>query len=220
MCALTVATFSLSRDTLPSVTKGRLPIRPVELGQIAADAFFQLRHALLELVVGEVLIPIVDRLELAAVDRHDRFREQIKPAAQHDEFATDVTDRLTVVPAEVGNGLEVRRQAPGQPHQLNVALGLAFQTPTGLQPVEIPVDVDLQQHRRVVRGTPSVRRRHTLEAKAGQIQFVDEDVDHTHRVVRDDKVVKTLGQQRHLGSVLAFDESLHAAAPNKPDASV
>jgi hypothetical protein len=73
---------------------------------------------------------------------------------------------------------------------------------------------------RVVGGTPGVRRHHTLEAKARQIQFVDEDVDHTHRVVLDDKVVKTLGQQRNLGSALPLEESLHAAAPKKPDASV
>ncbi len=146
---------------------------------------------------------VVDHLELAAVDSHDRFGEQIEPAAQHDEFATDVTDRLAVVLAKVGDGLEVRRQAPGQPHQLNIALGLAFQAPTRLQAVEIPVDVDLQQHRRVVRGTPGIRGCHALEAKARQIQFVDEDIDHTHRVVLDDKVVKTLGQQRNLGSVLA-----------------
>jgi hypothetical protein len=72
----------------------------------------------------------------------------------------------------------------------------------------------------VVRGTSSVRRRHALEAKTRQLQFVDEDIDHPHRVVLDDIVVKTLGQQRNLGSVLAFDESLHAAALNKPDASV
>src|SRR5207245_203417 len=121
--------------------QGRLPVRAVELSQVAADAFLQLRHALLELVVGEVLVPIVDRLELAAVDGYDRFREQIEPPAQHDEFATDAADRLTVVPAEVGDGLEVRGQAPGQPHQLNVTLRLAFQAPTGLQAVEIPVDV-------------------------------------------------------------------------------
>ena len=59
-----------------------------------------------------------------------------------------------------------------------------------------------------------------LEAKARQIQFVDEHVDHAHRVVLDHKVVKTLGQQRNLGSALPFDESLHAAAPEKADASV
>src|SRR5450631_2114963 len=178
MCALTVATFSLSRETLPSVTRVGCRFRPVELGQITAYAFLQLRHALLELVVGEVLVPIVDRFELAAIDGNDRVREQIEPAAQHNEFATDVTDRLTVVLAEVSDGLEVRRQAPGQPHQLNVALGLAFQAPTRLQTIEIPVDVDLQQHRRVVRWTPGVRRRHTVETKTGQIQFVDEDINH------------------------------------------
>src|SRR6202011_5207626 len=108
--------------------------------------------------------------------------------------------------------------APGQPHQLNVALGLPFKAPTGLQAVEIPINVDLQQYPRVVRRTPSVRRRHALEAKTREIQSVDEDIDHPNRVVLDDKVVKTLGQQRNLGPALAFDESLHAAALNKPDA--
>ena len=51
----------------------RLPVRAVELGQIACDALLQLLHALLELGVGEVLVAVVDRLELAAVDGNDRL---------------------------------------------------------------------------------------------------------------------------------------------------
>ena len=215
-----MAIFSLSRETRSSVTKVGSPIRTVKLSQVAADAFLQLRHALLEFVVGEVLIPIVDRLELAAVDRHDCLREQIEPAAQHDEFTTDIADRLAVVPAKVGDGLEVRRQAPGQPHQLNVALRLAFQAPTGLQAVQIPVHVNLQQQRRVVRGAPGLRRRYAVETKARQIQCVDEDIDYPHRVVLTDIVIEILRQQRRLTAVFAFDESLHPATSKKLDASV
>jgi hypothetical protein len=33
------------------------------------------------------------RLGLAAVVRYDRFREQLKPVAQHDEIATDPANR-------------------------------------------------------------------------------------------------------------------------------
>jgi hypothetical protein len=45
-----------------------------------------------------------------------------------------------------------------------------------------------------------------------EIQFLDERIDHTHRVVFADIVVKALWQQSDLLSVLAFDESLHVAA--------
>jgi hypothetical protein len=42
---------------------------------------------------------IID-LELGAIDGHDRLREQIEFAAQHDELAAHVVDRLTIVAAE------------------------------------------------------------------------------------------------------------------------
>jgi len=42
-----------------------------------------------------------------------------------------------------------------------------------------------------------------------QPQFIDEDIDDSHRIVLSDVVVQTLRQQRDLGSLFAFDESLH-----------
>ena len=39
--------------------------------------------------------------------------------------------------AEVGDSLEVRHQASGQPHQLNVALCLAFEAATGLDAIKV-----------------------------------------------------------------------------------
>jgi hypothetical protein len=79
----------------------------------------------------------------AAVHGHDTLRQQLELAADRHEVAEDVADARRVVVAEVGNRLEVRRQAPSQPHQLDVALAFALQPPAGLNPVEVAVDVDL-----------------------------------------------------------------------------
>jgi hypothetical protein len=77
----------------------------------------------LHLGLGEVPIPRVDGLELAAVDRNARFTEQFKAAAQHHELAADLADRFAVVLAEIGYGLEVRHQAAGQPNQFRCCAG-------------------------------------------------------------------------------------------------
>src|SRR5471032_2644871 len=68
--------------------------------------------------------------------------------------ARNPADGLAVVLAEVGYGFEVRHQASGQPNQFNVALALPLQTPARLHPIEVSVDVNLQQGRRVI-GWPS-----------------------------------------------------------------
>ena len=44
---------------------------------------------------------------------------------------------LAIVTTEIRNGFEVGRQAPGQPHQFDVALAFALQATTGLDAVEI-----------------------------------------------------------------------------------
>ena len=127
---------------------------------------------------------------------------------------------LAVVVAEVGNGLEVRCQSTGQPHQLDVALRLALQTPTGPDPVQVAINVDLEQHRRVVRRPPRHRRISASKAKLHQIEFFDKGVDRADRVVLDEVVVQTLGQQRDLRAVFTFDKSLHTAAQKKVSSSI
>ena len=78
-------------------------------------------------------------------------REQPHLATQLDELPAHSADRLAVVLPKVGDRLEVRHQSAGEPDQLDVALGLTLQPPARLDAVEVPVDVDLQQRRRVVR---------------------------------------------------------------------
>jgi hypothetical protein len=125
-----------------------LAIGTVELREITGNALVNLRQTALHLGLGEVPIPRVDGLELAAVDRNARFAKQFKTAAKHHELTADLADGLAIVLAEVGYGLEVWYQAADQPNQLDVALAFPFQTPARLHPIEVSVDVNLQQRRR------------------------------------------------------------------------
>src|SRR5450755_1980524 len=120
---------------------GRLgAIGCIERVEVALDALFDLLLALLHLARREVAIASVDRLELAAVDGDNGLGEQLELAAQLDEAAAYIADTDAVVASEVGNRLEVRRQASGQPHQFDVALGFALEPAARLDAVEIAVD--------------------------------------------------------------------------------
>ena len=54
-----------------------LPVGSVRLVQIAFDTLLDLRHAPLHLGAREVPVPVVDRLELGAINRHAGFGEQV-----------------------------------------------------------------------------------------------------------------------------------------------
>src|ERR1700737_3443198 len=130
----------------------RLPlaIGAIKLREIAGYALVNLRQPPLHLGLREVPVPRVDGFELAAVDRNARLAEQFKAPPQHHKLTADLADGLAVVLAEIGYRLEVRHQASGQPHQLDVALALPLQAPARLYPIEVSVDVNLQQCRRMV----------------------------------------------------------------------
>ena len=59
--------------------------------------------------------------------------------------------RRPVILAEIGNRLVIGNQPAGEPHHLNVAARLTLKPAARLNPIEIAVDVELQQHRRMVR---------------------------------------------------------------------
>ncbi len=188
-------------------------VRCVQRIEVALDALFNLLLALLDLAGREVAVTRVDGLELAAIDGDHGLRKQLQLSAQFNEAPAHVADAFAVVAAEVSNRLEVRRQAARQPHQFDIALRLPLKTPAGLQAIEIAVDVDLEQHGRVIRRPASRSGFNTFKAQVLKIQLVDERVDHADRVVVPDEVVQALWQQGDLASIFAFDESLHVAAP-------
>src|SRR5215470_537113 len=93
-----------------------LQINGVELAQITSHALLKLSSAPLHLRSREVLVTVVHRLELAAVNGHAGFHQQPHLSAQLDEAGADLADRRTIVLAEVGNRLVIRYKAPQQPH--------------------------------------------------------------------------------------------------------
>jgi hypothetical protein len=107
---------------------------------------------------GEVAVTAVDRPEFAAVHGNDGLCKQLEVSTQSHQAAADVADTRAVVMAEVGNGLEVRCHPARQPHPLDVTLRLALQPSAGGNAVQIPIDVDLEQHSGVVGGPPGFGR--------------------------------------------------------------
>ena len=113
--------------------------------QIACNALLDLRHPPLHLGAREVLVAVVHRLKLAAVNRDAGLRQQAHRAAQRDKACTNFADGSAIVLAEVGNGLVIGYKPARQPHHLNVAPSLTLEPPARLNPIEIAVDVKLQQ---------------------------------------------------------------------------
>jgi hypothetical protein len=154
--------------------------------------------------------------ELAAVDRNNGTGEEFEPTAKPDELTTHRLDRRAIVPAEVGNRLEVRGKPPDQPHQLDIALRFSLEPPARLNAVEIAVEVDLQQRRGMVGWPPRRRRRHPRKPQGGKVQLVDEDLDHPNRVLLADIIFQAVREQRPLHPIFAIDEPMHRQAPEAP----
>ncbi len=117
--------------------------------------------------------------------------------------------RRAVVLAEVGDRLVVGDEPAQQPHHLDVAAGLALQPPARLHPVEIAVDVELQENRGMIGGPAGRRRLDPVEPELGQIERIDERIDHANRIALVDQVIEAFGQQCRLPAIRPCNEALH-----------
>jgi hypothetical protein len=147
--------------------------------------------------------------ELAAVDRNARFRKQTHRAAKRDEPGADLADGTAVVPAEVGDRLVIGHKAAREPHHFNVAPGLTLQPAARLNPIEIAVDIELQQYRWMIRRPTGRFGSDAAEPELGQIDFVDKDIDHANGIVLADPVFQGFGKQRALSTIHPFNEPPH-----------
>jgi hypothetical protein len=187
-----------------------MAVGAIQRCEIARDAGFHLLDALGDLGHREILVAGVDRLELAAVDRHNRTREQIELAAQHHELCAGRADRRPVVAAEVGDRLEVRHQSAGQPHQLDIALALPFKPTARLDAIEIAVEIDLQQRRGMI-SRPTRHLGHDAgKPEARKVEFVEENFNDADGIVFRNVVVQAIGKQRGLAAIRAFNETFHS----------
>ena len=67
----------------------------------------ELRAPAIDLASCKIAISIIDRFELAAVDRDARLRQQTHLATEIDEARTHPADRRAIVLAEIGNHLVI-----------------------------------------------------------------------------------------------------------------
>jgi hypothetical protein len=103
----------------------------------------------------------------------------------------------------------IRSQPAQKPHQFHVAQSLALKPTTRLHPVEIAVDIELQQDRRVIRGPPSYLGSHPVKSQPGQIEFINKDVNRLNGIVLVDPIFQALWKQRALSAICALNKALH-----------
>src|SRR5712671_2336777 len=178
--------FSIAASRFTSSSSfscGSLAVGGVELAHVARHTLFDLLLATLDLALREVVVATVHGLELAAVDGNAGLRQQAHLPAQLDKSCANLPDRGTIVLAEVGDGLVIRREPSGQPHHLEIAAGLALETTARLHAVQIAVDVEFEQHTRTIRGPTDPCRVDPLKAEIAQIQCLNEHIDRANRIV-------------------------------------
>src|SRR5258708_30827729 len=141
----------------------RLPVGGVELAQIARDALLKLCPAPLHLRAREVPVAVVHRLKLAAIEGNARIRKQTHLPAELDEARAHLADAMAIVLPEIGDRLVIGYKAAKQPHHLKVTAGLALKPTARLHPVEVAVDIELQENQRMISRPPSCRRSDTIE---------------------------------------------------------
>ncbi len=80
-----------------------------------------------------------------------------------------------------------------EPHELDVAPGLALQPSARLHPVQVAVDVELEQNSRVIGWATRRGRHHAGKAQRRKIQSFHERFNDVDRVVLLDPIVEALG---------------------------
>jgi hypothetical protein len=190
-----------------------LVVGAVQRPQITRDAGVDLLHPPADLGNRVILVAVVHRFELAAVDRNNGTGEEFEPTAKLDKLHAHRSDRCAIVPAEVSNRLEVGRQPPGQPHQLNVALRFAFQPPARLHTVQVAVEVNPSATSKNGRQAGPSPPGGVRKPQGGKVELVDENLDHPNGVLLADIFFQAVREQRPLQPIFAIDKPMHRQAP-------
>src|ERR1700730_5844678 len=190
-----------------------LQVAGVELAQISRHALLDFRIPRASLRAREILVAMVDRFELAAVDGDARLRQKAYLSANGDELRAHLTYRRPVILAEIGNRLVIRNQPTGEPHHLNVAARLTLKPAARLNPIEITVNVELQQHRRMVRRPAGGLGINPAKPKLGQIEPSDKDINHANRIILANPIFQAFRKQGALPAIHPLNKALHPIPP-------
>jgi hypothetical protein len=155
--------------------------------------------------------------KFAAVNGQQLAPEQFQLPAQHRELPVHRPQRLEVVLPEVGDGFEVRRQLAQQPDHFHVAMAFGLQQPRGANPMQIAVEIQFEQRRRIVGRTARGRALGLGKTQRVQIQRPDEGVQEAHGVFGGDVILQPFGEEQRLGAVQS-GAMIHAC--NRPTTGV
>jgi len=100
----------------------------------------------------------------------------------------------------------IRNQPTGEPHHLNVAASLTLKPAARLNPIEITVNVELQQHRRMVRRPAGGLGINPAKPKLGQI-------NHANRIILANPIFQAFRKQCALAAVHPPNKALHPIPP-------
>jgi hypothetical protein len=88
---------------------------------------------------------LLTALDAGSVDRQQLAAVEAEPPAQQHKLAEHRFEGAAIVASEVRDRLEVRLEATQQPDDLDIALGFPLQPSARSDPVEVAIDVELQQ---------------------------------------------------------------------------
>ena len=101
-----------------------------------------------------------------------------------------------------------------EPHHFDIAARLTLKPAARLNPIEIAVDVELQQYRRMIRRPTGHLGIDPVKPNIAQIEFLDKDVDHANGIVLDNPIFQAFRKQRALPPINPFNEALHPIPRN------
>ncbi len=84
-----------------------------------------------------------------------------------------------------------------------------------MNPVEIPVDIELEQNRRMITRSACRQRLNSAKAQTTEIKFINEHIDDANRIILTNLIIQSFGKQCALAAVIAFNKTLHKTLPTK-----
>jgi hypothetical protein len=106
-------------------------------------------------------------------------------------------------PRLLGDGLEVGGEFAQQPEHFDVAVTFGLQQPGGTHPMQITVEVKLEQRRRGVRRPARAGADGPGKAQRVQVERADEGIKKAHGVFGGDVILQPFGKEQGLGPVQA-----------------
>jgi hypothetical protein len=116
----------------------------------------------------------------------------------------DRLEGVSVVLAKIRNGLEVGSQATQQPDHFQIAGGLRLEPPAGAHPIDVSINIELQQIGRIVARPARVLRLNAPETGFLQVTLINERLNETHGIFSTDVIINCYRQKQSLVAVAAL----------------